>query len=161
MISTQPSIGVFTTDTDLVIQVWDAALARLTGSPADTMLPMDATPAEREALITRLGLDQPLSEQYWRYLKDAVQGDFGVSLRTKRPVTELVSDRLWNSLKLASVAMLITMCISLPLGVVAAVYRGRVWDRVAMAVALLGQSLPSFWTGIVFIVFGVFMVSRS
>jgi ABC-type dipeptide/oligopeptide/nickel transport system permease component len=127
------------------------ALARLTGSPADTMLPMDATPAEREALIKRLGLDQPLSEQYWRYLKDAVRGDFGVSLRTKRPVTELVSDRLWNSLKLASVAMLISVCISLPLGVVAAVYRGRVWDRVVMAVALLGQSLPSFWTGIVFI----------
>ena len=127
------------------------SLARLTGSPADTMLPMDATPAEREALITRLGLDQPLSEQYWRYLKDAVRGDFGVSLRTKRPVTELVGDRLWNSLKLASVAMLITICISLPLGVVAAVYRGRIWDRVAMAVALLGQSLPSFWTGIVFI----------
>ena len=80
-----------------------------------------------------------------------MRGDFGVSLRTKRPVTELVSDRLWNSLKLASVAMLITICISLPLGVVAAVYRGRVWDRVAMVVALLGQSLPSFWTGIVFI----------
>ena len=78
------------------------SLARLTGSPADTMLPMDATPSEREALITRLGLDQPLSEQYWRYLKDAVRGDFGVSLRTKRPVTELVGDRLWNSLKLAS-----------------------------------------------------------
>jgi peptide/nickel transport system permease protein len=134
------------------------ALARLTGSPADTMLPMDATPAEREALITRLGLDQPLAYQYWLYLKDAIRGDFGASLRTRRPVTELVWDRLFNSLKLASAAMVFTVVISLPLGVIAAVYRGRLWDRVSMTVALLGQSLPSFWTGIVFIlVFSVML----
>jgi peptide/nickel transport system permease protein len=126
-------------------------LARLSGSPADTMLPMDATPAEREALITRLGLDRPLTYQYWLYFRDAMHGDFGMSLRTKRPVTELVRDRLFNSLKLASAAMLFTLLISLPLGVIAAVYRGQVWDRVAMSVVLLGQSLPSFWTGIVFI----------
>ena len=68
------------------------ALARITGSPADTMLPMDATPVEREAMIQRLGLDLPLVQQYWLYLKDAVRGDFGVSLRTKRPVVELVQD---------------------------------------------------------------------
>ena len=105
------------------------------------------------------------------FTPDAVPTEFDAALRAARSahrgptfvdvpldqwgptevVTELVSDRLWNSLQLASVAMLITMFISLPLGVVAAVYRGRVWDRVAMAVALLGQSLPSFWTGIVFI----------
>jgi peptide/nickel transport system permease protein len=127
------------------------ALARLTGSPADTMLPMDATPAEREALIARLGLNLPITQQYWLYLRHAVRGDFGVSLRTKRPVTELVRDRLFNSVKLASVAMALTVAISLPLEVIAAVYRGRIWDRLAMAVALLGQSLPSFWTGIVFI----------
>ena len=126
-------------------------LARLTGSPADTMLPMDATPAEREALITRLGLDLPLTQQYWRYLQDALRGDFGISLRTKRPVAELVRSRLFNSLKLASAAMLFTLVISLPLGVIAAVYRGQIWDRVAMGIVLMGQSLPSFWTGIVFI----------
>lgn len=72
------------------------ALARVTGSPADTMLPMDATPAEREAMIKRLGLDLPLVQQYWLYLQDAARGDFGVSLRTKRPVVELVQDRLFN-----------------------------------------------------------------
>lgn len=126
-------------------------LARLTGSPADTMLPMDATPAERDALITRLGLDLPLSQQYWRYLRDALRGDFGLSLRTRRPVTELVYDRLFNSLKLASASMLFTLLISVPLGVIAAVYRGEIWDRVAMGIVLMGQSLPSFWTGIVFI----------
>ena len=134
------------------------ALARVTGSPADTMLPMDATPAEREAMIKRLGLDLPLVQQYWLYLKDALRGDFGVSLRTKRPVVELVQDRLFNSLKLASAAMVVTVIISLPLGVIAAVHRGRIWDRISMTVALLGQSLPSFWTGIVFIwVFAVML----
>ena len=134
------------------------ALARMTGSPADMMLPMDATPAERQALIARLGLDLPLLPQYWRYLQDTVRGDFGVSLRTKRPVIDLVGDRLVNSLKLASVAMLFTVVISLPLGVIAAVYRGRIWDRVAMATVLLGQSLPSFWTSIIFIlVFAVML----
>jgi peptide/nickel transport system permease protein len=66
------------------------------------MLPMDATPAERDALISRLGLNQPVVYQYWRYVQDALRGDFGLSLRTKRPVTELVFDRLGNSLKLAS-----------------------------------------------------------
>jgi peptide/nickel transport system permease protein len=81
-----------------------------------------------------------------------------VSLRTKRPVIDLVGDRLVNSLKLASVAMLFTVVISLPLGVIAAVYRGRIWDRVAMATVLLGQSLPSFWTSIIFIlVFAVML----
>jgi ABC-type dipeptide/oligopeptide/nickel transport system permease component len=134
------------------------ALARVTGSPADTMLPMDATPAEREAMIERLGLDLPIMQQYWRYLQDVVKGDFGVSLRTKRPVSELVGDRLFNSLKLASAAMAFTMIVSLPLGVIAAVYRGRFWDRFSMTIALLGQSLPSFWTGIVFIlVFSVML----
>jgi peptide/nickel transport system permease protein len=133
-------------------------LARLTGSPADTMLPMDATPAERDALINRLGLDQPIVYQYVRYLQAVVRGDFGMSLRTKRPVIELVFDRLGNSLKLASAAMLFTVVMSLPLGVIAAVHRGHLWDRVSMTVALLGQSLPSFWTGIIFIlVFAVLL----
>jgi peptide/nickel transport system permease protein len=132
--------------------------ARLTGSPADTMLPMDATPAERDALINRLGLDQPIVYQYVRYLQVVVRGDFGMSLRTKRPVIELVFDRLGNSLKLASAAMLFIVVMSLPLGVIAAVHRGHLWDRVSMTVALLGQSLPSFWTGIIFIlVFAVLL----
>ena len=134
------------------------ALARATGSPADTMLPMEATPEEREAFIKRMGLDRSIVYQYGIYLQDAVRGDFGISLRTRRPVTELVRDRLFNSLRLTSAAMLFTVLISLPLGVVAAVYRGRLWDRISMTVALLGQSLPSFWTGIVFVlVFSVIL----
>jgi peptide/nickel transport system permease protein len=125
------------------------ALARLSGNPADILQSPESTPAERVAFIKRMGLDKPLVLQYWIYLKNALQGDFGVSLRTGRPVTELVFERLFNSLRLASAALLLSLIISLPLGVSAAVYRDRLWDRVAMTFALLGQSLPSFWVGIV------------
>lgn len=127
------------------------ALARVSGSPADVVLPAEATPAERVAYIERMGLDRPLTYQYWVFIRDAVRGDWGTSIRTGRPATELVGERLVNSLKLATAALVVTLAIGLPLGVLAAVYRGGAWDRVGMAFALLGQSLPAFWLGIVLI----------
>jgi peptide/nickel transport system permease protein len=134
------------------------ALARVTGSPADALLPVEASAAERQAFITRMGLDRSLWYQYGIYLRHATRGDFGTSLRTGHPVTELVLERLVNSLKLASVAMGLVVVISVPLGVVAALWRGSFADRVASIVALLGQALPSFWLGIVaVIVFAVWL----
>jgi peptide/nickel transport system permease protein len=134
------------------------ALARVSGSPADVVLPAEATPAEREAYIKRMGLDRPLPYQYWLFLRDAAQGDWGTSIRTAKPATELVGERLGNSLKLATVSVAVTLAIGLPLGVLAAVYRGGAWDRFGMAFALLGQSLPAFWMGIVLIlIFSVFL----
>ena len=127
------------------------ALARVSGSPADVVLPAEARPAERVAYIKRMGLDRPLAYQYWVFIRDAVRGDWGTSIRTGRPATELVRDRLVNSLKLATVALVATLAIGLPLGILAAVYRGGAWDRLGMAFALLGQSLPAFWLGIVLI----------
>jgi peptide/nickel transport system permease protein len=127
------------------------ALARVSGSPADVVLPPEATPAERVAYIQRMGLDRPLTYQYWIFLRDAARGDWGTSIRTGRPATELVRERLANSLKLATAALAATLAIGLPLGVLAAVYRGGAWDRLGMAFALLGQSLPAFWLGIVLI----------
>ena len=123
-------------------------LARTTGNPADMLLPIEATSAEREAFIERQGLDRPIMYQYWVFLKDAARGDFGESLRTRRPVKELVARRLFNSFRLASAAMLFTVLIGVPLGILGAIYRGRVWDRLALAFALLGQSLPPFWIGL-------------
>jgi peptide/nickel transport system permease protein len=134
------------------------ALGRLTGNPADTMLPIEATAQQREDFIQRMGLDRPLIVQYWVYLQHAAQGDFGRSLRNNYPVTDLVGTFLVNSLKLASAAMLFVLVVSVPLGVAAAVYRGRIWDRLAMTLALLGQSLPPFWTGIMAVLlFGVLL----
>lgn len=126
-------------------------LARSSGSPADLVLPQDATPAERTEYIQRMGLDQPLIVQYGIFLRDAVQGDFGKSIRTGAPATDLVFDRLGRTLLLATAGLAVAIIISIPLGVLAAVHRGRGWDRFSMSFALLGQSVPSFWLGIVLI----------
>jgi peptide/nickel transport system permease protein len=134
------------------------ALGRLTGNPADTLLPVEASARDRQAFIERMGLDRPLMHQYWIYLRDAARGDFGTSLRSNLPVTTLVSEYLRNSLGLATAAMAFVLVVSVPLGVVAAVWRGRLWDRLAMGTALIGQSVPPFWTGIVGVMlFGVFL----
>ena len=126
-------------------------LARVTGNPVDLILPIEATAEEREALIKAKGLDRHVLYQYWVYLKDAVQGDFGTSLRSLRPADELVPNRLANSLKLASAAMLLAVGMGVPLGVVAAVHRGRFWDRLATGVALVGQSVPAFFMAIILV----------
>jgi len=134
------------------------ALARISGSPADVVLSPDATPADRVAYIARMGLDRPLTHQYSVFLMHALRGDWGTSIRTGRPATELVAERLVNSLKLATAALVVTLAIGLPLGVLAAVDRGGLWDRFGMAFALLGQSVPAFWMGIVLIlVFSVLL----
>jgi peptide/nickel transport system permease protein len=124
-------------------------VGRLSGNPVDTLLPIVATPEQRQELIRSMGLDRPILEQYLVYLHNAVRGDFGVSLRTGRPVTELVADRLLNSAGLATVAVVLATATSIPLGITAAVFRNRAWDRLAMSFALFGQSVPSFWMGIV------------
>ncbi len=109
-------------------------------------------------MIRRLGLDRPLAYQYGAFLWSALQGDWGKSLRTGRPATELVKERLANSLKLATAALGITLLMSIPLGVLAATNRAGPWDRFGMAFAVLGQSLPAFWLGIILmLVFAVWL----
>lgn len=133
-------------------------LARTSGSPADLVLPTDATPSERVEYIQRLGLDQPIAKQYMIFLGDALRGDFGTSIRTGAPATELVFDRVGRTLILATAGLGIALLISVPLGVMAAVHRGRSWDRFSMGFALLGQSTPAFWLGIVLIlIFAVWL----
>jgi peptide/nickel transport system permease protein len=132
----------------LAVSVVVFALAHTTGNPADVILPVEASREQRTAMISDLGLDKPYPHQYWIFLTRAARGDFGNSLRTKQPAMELVADRFWPSIKLASAAMVFAVLLSLPLGVMAAVNRMGPWDRVAMSVALLGQSLPSFFTGV-------------
>ncbi len=131
-------------------------IGRLTGNPADTMLPNDAPAAQRAALIERMGLDQPLLQQYWLYISDFFRGDFGTSVRTGGPVLDVVIPRLVNSIALVSVGFALALLIGIPLGVAAAVRPNRLVDRAAMGVALVGQSVPSFLSGLLLIlVFGV------
>lgn len=127
-------------------------LTHLSGNPAGALLPDDATQEQIAFLIQRLGLDQPLHIQYFRFLGNALQGDFGTSMKWPgQPAMSVVMDRLPATLLLGGVAMLISIVIAIPLGVLAAVHKGRPIDTFAQGVALIGQSMPSFWLGILLI----------
>jgi ABC-type dipeptide/oligopeptide/nickel transport system permease component len=126
-------------------------LTRFTGDPIALMLPDDASHEEIVQLRSALGLDQPLPVQYWYFISRAARGDFGRSIKGQVPVMELIKDRLPHSIKLAAVALAITLLLALPLGVMAAVKKGTAIDTLANVVAVLGQSLPQFWVGIVLI----------
>jgi peptide/nickel transport system permease protein len=126
-------------------------VCRLTGDPLVLMLPDDASPEDVAQLRTALGLERPLPVQYWLFLKSALQGDFGRSIKGQVPVLDLIKERLPNSIRLALVSLLITVILAFPLGVMAAVKKGTVVDTLANLIAVLGQSLPQFWVGIVLI----------
>lgn len=126
-------------------------LSRLTGDPTLLMLPDDATHEDIAQLRHALGLDRPLPVQYWLFMSRAVRGDFGRSIKGQMPVLDLIKDRLPNSIKLAVVSLVITLLLAFPLGVMAAVKKGTSVDTLANLVAVLGQSLPQFWVGIVLI----------
>ena len=128
------------------------------GDPAVSMLGEAATPADVAALRARLGLDDPLPTQYGRFLSDAVRGRLGQSLRTGRPVTTELSEKLGATVLLAVTAMIVALVVAVPLGIVAAV-RADTWvDNVAMALALVGVSMPNFWLGpLLALLFGVYL----
>src|SRR5437899_8184893 len=126
------------------------SLARISGNPLDVMLPLEAGPEDYERVSKHWGLDQPLSTQYFIFVSKAVQGDFGNSWKWHgHSAMSLVWERLPATLQLAGFALLISVVIALPVGVLSAVMKGTVWDSVAKVIALLGQSLPAFWLGIV------------
>jgi peptide/nickel transport system permease protein len=135
----------------LVLSMLIFLMSRMTGDPTMLMLPDDATREDMERLRHALGLDKPLPVQYWVFLSNAVQGDFGRSIKGQMPVIDMIKERLPNSIKLAAVALCIAVLLAFPLGVVAAVKKDTALDTVANIVAVLGQSLPQFWVGIVLI----------
>jgi peptide/nickel transport system permease protein len=124
---------------------------RLSGDPVLLMLPADASQQDIQRLRELLGFDQPVPIQLWRFMERVATGDFGTSLRFQEPALALVLDRLPSTVLLALTALSVATVIALPLGVLSAVRRNSVWDHAAMAVALLGQSMPIFWTGIMLI----------
>jgi peptide/nickel transport system permease protein len=125
-------------------------LARLSGNPLDVMLPIEATSEDYERLEKHWGLDRPIHEQYAIFIAKALQGDFGQSLKYQgQSAMALVAERLPATLELAGFALLISAILALPIGVLAAVAKGSTMDTAAKIIALLGQSLPGFWLGIV------------
>jgi peptide/nickel transport system permease protein len=128
------------------------ALTHLSGNPVGALLPDDATQQQIDYLIAQMGLDQPLHIQYLTFLGNALQGDFGQSLKWRgESAMEVVMSRLPATLALGGVAMAMSIIIAIPLGVVAAVRKGTWIDAVAQSIALFGQSIPSFWFGIILI----------
>ena len=126
-------------------------MVRLTGDPALLMLPPDAGADALVDIRHSMGLDKPLVTQYGLFIRDYAKGSFGDSLRSKTPVSELIKDRLPNSLKLVGAAAVIVLLISIPLGVLSAVYKGTWIDTLATGFAVLGQAIPVFWLGILMI----------
>ena len=115
------------------------------------MLPPDAGLEAPEDLRRSMGVDKPLIVQYGKFISDYARGSFGESLRSKTPVSDLIKDRLPNSVKLIGAAFVIVILISLPLGVLSAVYKGTWIDTASTGITVLGQAIPVFWLGILMI----------
>lgn len=121
---------------------------RLSGDPVDLMLPPDASREQRDELRHRLGLDEPAPVQYVTWLGRALVGDLGRSLVTGDPVIEMVLRRIGPTVLLTATALIIAVLLGVLLGTAAGVNRNRFVDRVAMVIAVLGTSMPSFWLGL-------------
>ncbi|MDA1183274.1 MAG: ABC transporter permease [Acidobacteria bacterium] len=133
-----------------------ALMHLIPGDPAQAMLGETAAEEDIAALRARLGLDRPLSVQYGRFLRGAVGGDLGTSLRTGEPVADAIVARLPATFELAVAALLVALGVAIPLGILAAVRQGTLVDHGATAVALAGVSIPNFWLGpLLAIVFAV------
>ena len=126
---------------------------RVTGDPAVLLVEPGASKADLDAVRHQFGLDRSLPVQYWDFITHLVRGDFGQSFYYRTPVLELYLSRLPNSLMLAVAAMAFSLLIGIPTGIVAAVRVNRWWDSAGKVFALLGLSLPSFWIGLVMILF--------
>ena len=126
-------------------------VVRMTGDPLTLLLSEEATEEDRAALESALGLDKPMPLQYLIFARNFLRADFGNSIRGGTPVDDLIVSRIMPSVKLAAAAMIIVIAVAVPLGVIAAVNKGKIGDSVARFIAVFGQSVPAFWMGIVLI----------
>ena len=117
------------------------------GDPIDLMLGDSALGTDRETLRDQLGLNDPLIIQYIRYFGDLLQGDWGTSLFSKKPVFEEIMERVPATMELMFGAMVVTILVAMPLGLIAAVKKGTWIDQGSMIFSLLGVSIPNFWLG--------------
>jgi ABC-type dipeptide/oligopeptide/nickel transport system permease component len=129
------------------------AFVRLTGDPAVLLVEPGASQADIDAVRTQFGLDRPLWVQYGSFMSALLRGDFGHSFYYRTPVLELYLSRLPHSLLLAVAAMAFSLLIGIPTGIIAAVRVNRWWDSAGKIFALLGLSMPSFWVGLLLILF--------
>lgn len=128
------------------------------GDPTYLFVSERASLEEIEAARRALGFDRPLHVQYLSYVGDLARGDFGQSLSYRQPAMEIVLEALPATIELALFSMLIAIVLAIPLGILAAIYRGTAWDGSITTFAMFGQSIPNFWMGIMMIlVFGLYL----
>jgi len=124
--------------------------------PGDPILALSGersiTPEQHAALLSKLGLDKPLWEQYFNYIMDILQGDFGISVLTNRPVLDEFLELFPATIELATCAMIFAIVIGLPAGIFAAVKRRTIFDQGIMGISLVGYSMPIFWWGLLLII---------
>ena len=137
----------------LIVSVIIFAMSRAAGDPRHVFLDDYSTQEDWEHLSAGLGLDKPYYHQYLIFLGDALRGDLGTSIHQDRPVLEVIRERLPATFQLGLTSFLISVIIGLPLGVLSAVRRGSLLDTVAKGTALIGQSAPVFWLGLMLMFF--------
>ncbi len=123
----------------------------LTGDPAAVMLPPEATAEDIQRFRESMGFNDPFFVQYGRFLLGALRGNFGTSIRHGEPAFTLVVERMPATFELAGAALVIALLLAIPAGIVSAVRRNTLVDYISTVVALLGQSMPTFWLGIMLI----------
>jgi peptide/nickel transport system permease protein len=126
-------------------------ILHLTGDPAALLMPMDATPEQVAQFRQEMGFNDPVLVQYWRFFKGTLRGDFGQSFRHSQPALDLVMERMPATIQLTFAAMVIALFVAIPVGIISAIRRNSILDHIGMTGALLGQSTPVFWLGIMLI----------
>ncbi len=128
-------------------------VTRLSGDPIALIVPPEAPRAEIERVRAQFGFDRPLPVQYGIFIRRAVVGDFGQSIRQRQPAMRLALERLPATLQLAAWSFLFAVVVGVPLGIIAGVRPRSLWDNVTMTVAVVGQAVPTFYLGILLIIF--------
>lgn len=118
------------------------------GDPAQAMLELNATPEKIAAVKASLGLDKPLHERYWHWISHAFQGDLGLALTSRIPITELFRDKIVPTMQLGILALFVVLCVSIPVGVLAALRPGSKTEVAASTSMIVGASIPEYLSGI-------------
>ena len=126
-------------------------ILHLSGDPLSLLISSGATPEQEAAIRTKMGLDDPLYIQYFRFLAQILHGDFGESLYYKQSTLSLIMNRLPATIQLTFAGILVATVIGIPLGIIAATKKGSVVDSVVRIIAICGQAIPSFWVGLMMI----------
>ncbi|MFW5728927.1 MAG: ABC transporter permease, partial [Spirochaetota bacterium] len=126
-------------------------LLHLTGDPVSLMVSRHASPEEIENLRQELGFNRPLLVQFWDFLSGALRGDFGNSFRYRQPAMELVLQRIPATIELATVALIMAVIMGVTMGILGGSHPNTILDSIARGLGLLGQTIPTFWLGLILI----------